>query len=161
MKGTERETASDRSAGGKFSALVLAICRGLLSGVGRAALGSGLRQPGPWRNRYALALQARGQGFESSWLHYLTLSAALSPPEETAKYPSTAAVPAGGDAQWPSSRSPSAFNALKVESLVTWLYTSIVTAIWLWRSICMATRGWTSRATSRDAQALRVACTSS
>jgi hypothetical protein len=68
-------------------------------------------------------------------------------------------VPAGGDAQWPSSRSPSAFNAHKVESLVTWLYIAIVTAIWLWRSISMATRGWTSRATSKDAQALRVACT--
>ena len=68
-------------------------------------------------------------------------------------------VPAGGDAQWRSSRSPSAFNARKVESLVTWLYISIVTAIWLWRSICMATRVWTSRATSKDAQALRVACT--
>jgi hypothetical protein len=35
------------------------------------------------------------------------------------------------------------FNARKVESLVTWLYTSIVTAIWLSRRICMATRGWT------------------
>jgi hypothetical protein len=75
-------------------------------------------------------------------------------PSTAAKYSNGAA---GGDAQWPSRRSPSAFNALKVESLVT--YTSIVTAIWLWRSICMATRGWTSRATSKDAQALRVACT--
>jgi hypothetical protein len=53
---------------------------------------------------------------------------------------STATTPAGGDAQWPSSRPPSAFNTLKVESLVTWLYTSIVTAIWLWRSICRERR---------------------
>jgi hypothetical protein len=34
-----------------------------------------------------------------------------------------------GAAQRPSSSSPSRFNALEVESLVTWLYTSIVTAI--------------------------------
>ena len=66
-------------------------------------------------------------------------------------------MPPGGDVQWRPSGSPSAFNARKVESLVTWLYTSIVTAIWLWRR--MATRGWTSRATSGDAQVLRVACT--
>jgi hypothetical protein len=51
VKGTERETASDRSAGGKFSALVLAICRGVLSGVGRTALGMVSGELGPWRNR--------------------------------------------------------------------------------------------------------------
>jgi hypothetical protein len=39
-----------------------------------------------------------------------------------------------------SSRSPSAFNARKVELLVVWLSRSIVTASWLWRSICIATR---------------------
>ena len=33
---------------------------------------------------------------------------------------------------------------------------SIVTAIWLWRRICIATRGCTSRATSSEAHALRV-----
>jgi hypothetical protein len=41
----------------------------------------------------------------------------------------------------------------------TWLEMSIVTAIWLCRRIVIATRGWTSRATSRDAQVRRVACT--
>src|SRR5215213_3415344 len=39
VKRTEREIARDSSAGGKFSALVLAICQGVLSGVGRAAFG--------------------------------------------------------------------------------------------------------------------------
>lgn len=33
----------------------------------------------------------------------------------------------------------------------------MVTAICEWRRICMATRGWTLKATSKDAQALRVA----
>ena len=96
------------------------------------------------------------------WLHYFLVSDIFAirincrRPECSSNYSNGAG---GGDAQWPSSRSPSAFNARKVESLVTWLYTSIVTAIWLWRSICMATCGWTPSATSRDAQALRVACT--
>jgi hypothetical protein len=39
VKRAEREIARDSSAGGKFSALVLAICQGVLSGVGRAAFG--------------------------------------------------------------------------------------------------------------------------
>ena len=45
-------------------------------------------------------------------------------------------------------RSTSAFNALKVDPLLTWLYTSMVTAIWPWRSLHGHPRGWTSRPTS-------------
>ena len=73
---------------------------------------------------------------------------------------STATVPAGGDAQWRSSRSPSAFNARKVESLVTWLYTSIVTAIWPTDTLRSCTAHQTSSDDRRDmvTMEVRAAC---
>src|SRR5829696_5359645 len=50
----------DSSAGGKFSALVLAICQGVLSCVGWAAFGRARRVWGHGATGSALALQARG-----------------------------------------------------------------------------------------------------
>jgi hypothetical protein len=65
-------------------------------------------------------LQQGVRGFESPWLHYLTLSEALSPPEETLKGSSTAAkcsnsARAGDGSQWSSSRS---LTPLALESRV-------------------------------------------
>src|SRR5215218_29397 len=88
----------------------------------------------------ALALQARGYGFESRWLHP---SQGHFGGRRANRFRRSTAQKYGNNhaAQRPSSSSPSRFSALKVESLVTWLYISIVTAIWLWRRICIATRG--------------------
>ena len=61
MKGAERETAGVRTAGGKFSGLVPAICRGVLSGDGRAAhSGMALRLAGAMAQQVAHLLCKQG-----------------------------------------------------------------------------------------------------
>ena len=60
VKGTERETASDRSAGGNFSALVPARCRGLLSVVGLPALGNGSGLAGAKVKQVATCVACKG-----------------------------------------------------------------------------------------------------